>query len=333
MEQAEVCRFLREHYADRLSAHGLSIMEKVFAHPGIRRRHFAVDAPASVVGEDPDARVRRFLAASVDLAADAAAEAMRRAGIAAHDLAALIVNTCTGYVCPGISTYLGERLGLARTIPTYDLVGAGCGGAFPNLTVGCAMLRGSADGVVLCVSVEITTATFEMGDDLSLIVSNALFADGAGACVLWRRPAGLRLVETADLLAPEHREAIRYVHRHGRLHNQLSPRLPAILGELVPDVVTRLAASHGVAARDVRHWAIHPGGTKVIDAIQRGVGLTDEQVRITREVLEAYGNMSSATVWFVLERIMRDGPKPGDWCCMLGAGAGLSVHGALLRAE
>jgi len=219
----------------------------------------------------------------VALSARASRQALQRAGLAAADLAAVVVNTCTGYVCPGISTYLFEELGLARDVRAYDLVGAGCGGAMPNLEMCRDILRGAPDRIALSIAVEICSATFQMGDDLSLILSNALFADGAAAAVLWTRPRGPALVDAARAYAPEHREAIRYVHKGGQLHNQLS------------------------------------------------LGLAEEQVSLARGVLAEFGNMSSPTIWFEVERVLANGAAAGDWCVMIGAGAGLSAHAALLR--
>jgi predicted naringenin-chalcone synthase len=114
----------------------------------------------------------------------------------------LVVNTCTGYLCPGLSSYLLEKLGLPRNIRTYDLVGGGCGGAIPNLQAAQEYLKSAGKGTALCVAVEICSATFQMADDMSLLLSNALFADGAAAAVLWTRPQGLALVDSSNRHQP-----------------------------------------------------------------------------------------------------------------------------------
>ena len=332
MNQEEVCCFLSEHYSHRLNSRSHSTMEKVFAHPSIRNRHFAIDALPSIIDEDPDSRIDRFTRWGVELACSAARGALERAGVGLESVKALVVNTCTGYICPGLSTYVLENLGLPQSTCCYDLVGAGCGGAVPNLQISRALMnQAEEDGAVLSISVEICSATFQMDDDLSLIVSNALFSDGAGAYVLWKRPRGLRLIDTASFYAPEEREAIRYVHRQGALFNQLSLRLPSILKDHIQRIVDRLLIPQGLTTADVSHWAIHPGGARIMDAIQQTLSLSDEQVRVSRQVLEEYGNISSATVWFELCEILRDGIAPGEWCVMLGAGAGLSIHGFLFK--
>lgn len=331
MRQEDAEAGLLLHYGDRLSARSRLLVQKVFRHPSVRQRHFAIDVPEHMVDEDPDARIGRFTEQAVRLATQACRNALARAGAPVEAVRAVVVNTCTGYLCPGLATYLIETLPLARDTRVYDLVGHGCGGAVPNLELASRFLDGP-DGVALSVSVEICTATFQMGDDISLIISNALFGDGAAAAVLRRGGEGPVIVDTARHYAPEFREDIRYVYRKGQLHNQLSVRLAEILKAVVPRLVNGLLAKHGLAKDQVRHWAIHPGGEKLIQAIEQGLALAPEHLRVTRDVLANYGNMSSPTVWFEMERILANGVAPGDWCVMVGMGAGLSAYVVLLRA-
>jgi predicted naringenin-chalcone synthase len=124
---------LAGRYRGALNPHVARAMEKIFAHPSIRQRHFAVEDPDRVFGEDPDRRIERFREQAVALGCRAGREALERAGCAPRDVRALVVNTCTGYLCPGLSSYLVEALALRRDMPAFDLVGAGCGGAVPNL--------------------------------------------------------------------------------------------------------------------------------------------------------------------------------------------------------
>lgn len=331
VDQKESEAFLTEHYSDKLSPRNLAIMQKMFAHPSVLRRHLALESLESLVSEGPDGRIARFTHWAVELSSQAIIEALTRAGLTVDDVEGLVVNTCTGYICPGLSTYLIEKLGLSRRIQAYDLVGGGCGGAIPNLKVGEGILRGGGEGVVLCVSVEICTATFQMGDDLSLIVSNVIFGDGAAAAVLWRKPRGLALVDSVSRYAPEHRDAIRYVYKDGQLHNQLLSSLPRLASRTVAETVTDLLEPRGLGVGDIKHWALHPGGERVINALKREMGLSEEQICVTREVLAEYGNMSSPTVWFALRKILDTGIAPGDWCIMVAFGAGLSAHAFLLK--
>jgi predicted naringenin-chalcone synthase len=278
------------------------------------------------VDEEPDARITRFMHWSVELSAQAIQKAMAKAGTNVSDVTGLVVNTCTGYICPGISTYLIEKLGLSRTIRTYDLVGSGCGGTIPNLQVAESLLGKNGDGVVVSASVEICSATLQVDNDISLIVSNALFGDGAAAAVLSNRPKGLELVASAGRYVPEQRDAIRYVHKNGQLHNQLSMDLPQLVNKAAASVVADVLKSRSLAVRDVKHWAVHTGGEKIINALRDEIGIPEERLQATRAVLAQYGNMSSPTVWFVLDELKQQGITPGEWCVMLAFGAGLSAH-------
>ncbi len=329
--QEEVGRFLMERYSDRLSSRSVSLMRNLFSHPAIRKRSFAVEDPEGFIAEKPDDRIRRFTRWAIELSAQAVQKALLKAGLSPADVAGVVVNTCTGYICPGISTYLVEKMGFDRHLRVYDLVGSGCGGAIPNLEVAESLVRNSPDKAVVSVSVEICTATFQMEDDLSLLVSNALFSDGAAAAVLWSRPRGLKLVASSSYYVPEDRDAIRYVHKNGQLYNQLSTKLPHLVKKAVGQVVHDVLAVRSLQVGKVKHWALHTGGEKIINTIKAEIGLSEEQLEATRNILAEYGNMSSPTVWFVLDNILEKGVEREDYCIMVAFGAGLSAHAFLLR--
>ena len=322
--------FMRKHFSGRLSNRSQGLLRAIFSHPSIRKRHFAFDDPREIVDEGPDRRVARFTERSIGLAAQAITQAIDRAGISAGEIDGIVVNTCTGYICPGISTYLIERLGLSRSIRAYDLVGSGCGGAIPNLQLAETLVR-SGSGAVLSVSVEICSTTFQMDNDLSLILSNALFGDGASAAVVWGRREGWELSASAAHYAPEHRETIRYVHKNGLLFNRLSLRLPDLVSGAASAVVSNVLAQRALGTGDIRHWALHTGGEKIINAVRDGIGIPEASLGPTRRVLREYGNMSSPTVWFVLDEIEKNPVAQGDWAVMVAYGAGLSGHAYLLR--
>lgn len=268
LTQEEAASFLKRSYAGRLKPASLRLMEKIFANDSVLGRRFAFDAPEELVDEDPDRRMERFTRWSLALSAKAARGALARTGLCAEDISGLVVNTCTGYLCPGLSTYLIEELGLNRSVKAYDLAGAGCGGAVPNLQLANALAGETKGGAVLSVSSEICSCTFQMGDDASLIVSNALFGDGAAAAVVRGEPSGFELLASASRFAPEYRDDIRYVYRNGQLHNRLSARLPELAAGAAAAATAELLSSAGVNRGAVSRWAVHPGGEKVINAVR-----------------------------------------------------------------
>ncbi len=336
--QDEAAGYILDRFSAQLGRKGRLALKRIFGHPSIRTRHFAIDDPASFFNEGPDARIARFTEKALELSCRALEAVLAKAGINAGELDALIVNTCTGYICPGLSTYLIERLGMPRGIKAFDLVGAGCSGALPNMEMAAMVINSNPGGIAACVSVEICSATFEMGgaDDYGLIISNALFSDGAAAAVIWGRPQGLEVVSSKARYVPELRESIRFVHKNGRLTNQISMGLPGLVGQHVKGVVMdAIAASdiggNGSGIGGIGHWAIHAGGEKIIDAVRDALGIPEEKTGPARKILSEHGNMSSATVWFVLEKIINSGVQAGQYCVMASFGAGLSAHCAILR--
>jgi predicted naringenin-chalcone synthase len=332
-DQHQAEEFFLRNFASRLKQRSLRVLQQFLAHPSIRERRFAIDHPDCLLKEDPDKRIERFTRWALDLSARASREALERAGVAPGEVSALVVNTCTGYLCPGLSSYLLEKLGLPRNIRTYDLVGGGCGGAIPNLQAAQEYLRAAGQGVALSVAVEICSATFQMADDLSLLLSNALFADGAAAAVLWTRPHGLELVDSSNRHQPEDRESLRYVYRNGQLYNQLSRTLPSLVNRAVAQAVTDVLAPRRLIPADVAHWALHGGGERVLAAVAQALDLSLEKLAPARETLRRYGNMSSPSVLFTLKDILNNGIRPGDWCMTVSFGAGLSAHTLLLRSS
>lgn len=331
-DQQEAEAFFLAHFAHRLSPRSVKLLRTFLAHPSIRGRHFAFPDPHCLVQEDADERIGRFTRWAVELSAQAARSALAQTGVTPGEISTLVVNTCTGYLCPGLTSYLMESLGLPSDIRAYDLVGSGCGGAVPNLQLGADHLKANGGGVALCISVEVCSATFQMEDDLSLILSNALFGDGAAAALLWSCSPGLELVAAVSRHRPEDREAIRYIHKQGQLYNQLSAALPRIAGGAVAEAVQALLAPRGLTAADIHHWALHGGGHKVISAVGEKLGLPEAKLQPTRDVLARYGNMSSPSVLFSLKEILETGLNAGEWVVLAAFGAGLSVHALLLQA-
>jgi predicted naringenin-chalcone synthase len=331
--QAEALEFMKEHFSGRLNGRSMGVLEKVLSHPGVQKRYFALDGGLhTLVDEDPDVRINRFSNHAVSLSVKAARSALELSGTAIDEVSGLVINTCTGYVCPGISSYVAEELMLPADTHTFDMVGSGCGGALPNMYMSRSMAQSAAKGAVISISVEISSAAFQMENDTGLLVSNALFGDGAAASVWRAGDSCLSMIDFNSILAPEFREHIRFVHRKGQLHNQLSMQLPGLVARPVGELVRSLLLRNKLNISDINHWAIHPGGEKIINAVKNELSLNDQQLSATRAILAEYGNMSSPSVMFIIERILKSGlMHEGDLCLMLAFGAGFSAYACLLR--
>ena len=249
---------------------------------------------------------------------------------------AVVVSTCTGYLCPGLSGYVGERLGLRADVQSFDLVGQGCAAALPNLQLGRSLIASGTAKHVLSVCVEVSSAAMYLDDDPGVLISACLFGDGAGAAVLSAEPAaGGRRIEwhdAASLIEPAAAQGadVRAEGRHAAQH-------PDARGA---DARRRVRAScprhrarpRRAASADIAAWIMHAGGRDVLLAVERRFELDRDALRHSAAMLREYGNLSSAFVYFVLAAALAD-DAPGGWWWLSSFGAGFSCHGALLRVR
>ncbi len=333
--QQEAYAFLKSHLP--MSPDEESLYRRILLDGKIKGRNLGMDATTDVLETHPDRLLARFLKFGRLTAVEAARRAISEAGLHAGDIQGLVVNTCTGYLCPGLSSYIAEDLKLKSAIRFQDVMGMGCGAAIPNLEAATGLLMRSGKGPVLSVAVEICSATIFFGQDPGLVVSNAIFGDGAAAVVLDQAEgstkSGLaRIVDFESGLYPEYREDLRYRTEDGRLRNTLNKRVPVIGARTAAEVASRLLTRHGLTRNDVQWWAVHPGGTSVLEQVGKAMELTAEQLRFSYGVFENYGNMSSPSVLFVLRDILDKGrPQSGQRGLLVAFGAGFSAFAALLE--
>ena len=303
---------------------------------GIEARRLAVDSLDEVFTIDADTLDRRFLAHAPALASAAGRQALERAGVDATAIDAVVVSTCTGYLCPGLSGYVVERLGLRTDVQCFDLVGQGCAAALPNLMLGRSLVASGAAEHVLSVCVEVSSAAMYLDDDPGVLISACLFGDGAGAAVLSRdAPSTGRRVAWLDAgsrVDPAQRQALMFETRQGLLRNILTREVPALAAAAAADVLATVLGRHGLAARDVDAWIWHAGGRDVLQALAARLDLPPEALRHSAGMLREYGNLSSAFVYFVLDAALAAGAPPGRWW-LSSFGAGFACHGALLEAS
>jgi alkylresorcinol/alkylpyrone synthase len=303
---------------------------------GIDERWLSVDSLDEVFAIDPETLHRRFALHAPRLAGAAGEAALRRAALTPEAIDAVIVTTCTGYLCPGLSGYVIERLGLRQDVLGFDLVGQGCAGALPNWQLASAMLHGSQCEHVLSVCVEICSASMYLDDDPGVLISACLFGDGAGAAILSRnRAADQRRVEwreTGSFIDTLKRDALRFEHRGGMLRNILTRAVPALAAQHAEQVLAKTLERAELKRDQINGWIFHAGGRDVLIALEERLGLPPEALRHSRDALRRYGNLSSAFVYFVLDAALADG-APGGWWWMSAFGAGFTCHGALLVVE
>jgi alkylresorcinol/alkylpyrone synthase len=320
----------------RLSPRSRAIIKKVLTgNNGITARHLVLENLSQAFELTPDTLQARFATHAPLLATQAAERAFADAGIQSGAIDAVIISTCTGYLCPGLTSYVGERLGLRPDVLALDLVGQGCGAALPNLRTAAALLSAGHARRVLSICVEVCSAAFYLDNDPGVLVSACLFGDGAGAAVLANEIDGRRRIEwktSGSLLNPRDRDLLRFEQKQGMLRNILAPQVPDLAAEHAARVLEQVLARAEVGQADLKGWVLHPGGRDVLTAVSERLGLREADVRWSRAILDEYGNLSSPSVFFVLQATLADS-VPGGYWWMSSFGAGFSGHGALLEVE
>jgi alkylresorcinol/alkylpyrone synthase len=328
--------FTASAWFGRLDPRSHAIAKMVLAREnGIETRWLCVESLDEVFSIDPDTLHGRFITHAPRLAVAAGRKALDRAGLHPDKIDAVIVTTCTGYLCPALSGYAIEGLGLKATVLAFDLVGQGCAGAIPNWQVASALLGSHHCEHVLSICVEVCSAAMYLDDDPGVLISACLFGDGAGAAVLSRTESTARRVEwrhSASLIDPGNRDALRFEHRAGMLRNILTRAVPRLAAEHAQSVLSNALKAAGISRHEISGWIFHAGGRDVLLALEERLHLHDGQLRHSWEALRGYGNLSSAFVYFVLDAALTDN-APGGWWWMSAFGAGFTCHGSLLAVE
>lgn len=329
--QENTLRFILENFD--LQENTRNLYKRIFANPSIQSRRFALKELAETREDNLDLINKRYREAAVSLSMESLNKALAQAGVSAHSLDFLVTATCTGYSCPGLSSHLVEKARLKHDIRLADLAGMGCGAALPALEQALNFVKAHPLAIAAVVCTEICSATFFSNNDPDIVISNALFADGSAAVVLKRDDKRLPIfLSFSSLTFPEWRDSLRFDTEQGRLKNVLGRHVPAQAAQAIRSLVERLLQNAGLHFDQIKHWMVHPGGEKVLAAIQRIFELDPRFLRASRAVLREYGNMSSPSVLFVLEEEMKiNPPGPGELGLMISFGAGFTAHGALVK--
>jgi alkylresorcinol/alkylpyrone synthase len=312
----------RSQTRERLKKRSMLILQTILkGDHGIATRHFAVPDIEGVFDLTSDQLNAAFRAEGPKLAARALAGALEKSGINPAGLDALLICTCTGYLCPGLTSYVAEQLGLRTNVFLQDLVGLGCGAAIPTLRAASHVLRAQPEATVACIALEVCSAAFYLDDDPGVLISACLFSDGAAATI-WRAtpgPTGLGCFDFNTLHLPADRDKLRFEQRDGKLRNLLHRSVP----ELAAGAVARLWAERG--PRPVARVVTHPGGRDVLEALTPV--LAPHSLEASARMLRDHGNMSSPAVLFALEETLREATpdESGDFW-LVSFGAGFSAH-------
>ncbi len=297
---------------------------------------YSVLAEADFLADEPSTKTRNdfYMQTARPLATSVISEALAAADLPPTAIDHFIVTSCTGFDNPGLDVILASDLGLRPDLRRSALIGMGCYSGLTTLDR--AMIEVTArHSRALILAVEFGTLHFQHGKQLDNMVAGALFGDGLAAAVIGPPPADTalrpRLLETMTFSDYRYQEMMGFHLTDKGYQIKLSTRVPKLLRQIVPDLVDDFLGRAGLQRTDIRFWGIHPGGARIIDYVGQALDLPPETLVHSRRVLREYGNMSSVTIFFVLDDIIRQGqPQPGDYALLLAFGPGLTIEVCLV---
>jgi predicted naringenin-chalcone synthase len=306
-----------------LSERSRMLLETVLTgESGIQKRHFALNELEQAWQRGAQELNETYEREAPELAAQAVTKAVRESGHTLDEIDAVFVSSCTGYLCPGVSSHLAEKLGLRADVFLQDMTGLGCGAAVPLLRAADGVVARNPDALVVTVAVEVCSAAFYVENDFGVLISTCLFGDGAAAAVWSGRGGDWRVGDFASLHLPHEREKIRFTNADGRLRNQLDRSVPELAGHAVGELYRQRSG-------DPQAWVTHGGGRDVIASLE-GV-LPVGELSYARGVMRDFGNLSSPSVLVALERFLNEGASDVERVWMCAFGAGFSAHSCELE--
>ena len=346
LSQERIRTLAREHFAPAFPE--IDRYMTVFRHAQIDTRYFAAPLEWFMTPHSFKQCNDLFVAAATALSDSAGRACLAQAGLEPRDIDHLIWVSTTGMAAPSPDAMLINQLGMGRHTRRTPIWGLGCAGGVAGLARAYEYTRAFPDQRVLLLSTELCSVTFQWNDHSKRnLIAASLFADGAAAVLVegdaageWgqsspipQRPTPIpQILGTQSTLWPGTLDIMGWDMVDTGMQVVFSSRIPHIVQTLMRENVAEFLSSFGLGLDDIDHWILHPGGAKVIDAYQVALAIDPERLGHTRAVLRNCGNMSSTTVFFVLDSFLRAGqPGPGEYGVLAVLGPGFSCELALIR--
>lgn len=333
LERDELEAQFQEIYGDQPAL--LSRLLRILRNTGVEKRHLCREPSYLATPRSLGETSRVFLEEAVPLAEAAAREALTEAGVEPGEVSLVVATSCTGIPIPGVDADLVNRLGLRPDVLRLPVAQMGCAGGAVGLSRGADMLRGIGGGKALVVAVELPSLTFQRHDrSMANLISTCIFGDGAAAAILETGEGpGLELLGQRAHHFPGTRDLMGFLLGDGGFHIVLDREVPRVIEEQFPPALEAFLRDRDLSLEDLAFHALHPGGEKILRALERELGLGEGGAEASRGVLREVGNLSSATVLMVLRRILREAPPEPGSIGLLGAfGPGFMAEMQLWRA-
>ncbi len=307
---------------------------QVFKNALVDQRHFCVAPDWFTRDHTLEAKNNLYLDWAERLTAEAIERALGSTDIDPGSITHIVLVSSSGIATPSLDVALINKLGLDPRVRRLPLFGLGCAAGAAGLALAGTLAGDSADTTVLLVSVELNSLTFQRDDFAkSNLVAASLFGDGAAAVVVRGGDDGpIVVLNSTTLLRPRTNRLMGWEFVDTGFRVLFSRRVPETIRTMMPEAVANALAGSGVGTDQVSHFVFHPGGTKILDAYQKKLDRPAEDFRASYFVLSQYGNMSSATVLFVLDEEIRNSPhRSGDYGLLAAFGPGFSAEVSLLQ--
>lgn len=324
--------------ADPATQTNMNLLRRLHANCGVRSRHLAL--PLDRYGQLADftAANQEYLQVASELAVQAITGALADAGLAPDEVDVIFSTTVTGLAVPSLDARIAARIGLRPDVKRVPMFGLGCVAGAAGIARMHDYLVGRPEQVALLLAVELCSLTVQRGDhSVANLVASGLFADGAAAVVAvgtGHRLAGRgpQVVDTRSHLYPAREHIMGWDIGASGLTVVLDPQVPALVQQYLAADVRQLLHAHQLAISDVAHWVSHPGGPKVIEAIESALGLPADALALTWRSLAEVGNMSSVSVLHVLrDTLLKRSPAAGAAGMLMAMGPGFCSELVLLR--
>ena len=329
-DQAYVRKVVDHLFNERVE--NLERLLKVFDHLHIERRYFARDPEwyrqERGFGESNDL----FIETALKLSFKAAQQAIARAAVGGEEFGGIVVATTTGVMTPSLEVHLAQDLGLPLDLVRLPLFGLGCAGGVAGLARAAELSECKDGAPVLFVAVEICSATFQRNDlSKSNLIGTSIFGDGAAAVVVGRAGSGPAVVGSYHRLFPDTYDIMGWDFIDSGMKVRFSRDIPNFVRTHLPEVLAEACASWGISQQAITSFITHPGGAKVLEAFAEVIGREQQTFEASHDILRRYGNMSSASVLFVLEHMLENhGLEPG-YGLVSALGPGFSSDQLLLQ--